>query len=103
MKNRSGGKTTLLTVRMRDETYAEFMTAVEMKGATASSLIHQYAVQLIIEEKRRDPGEFARVSLAIRERIAARSEAKKSRAQSSDQDADNPATGYRAQNNHRAE
>lgn len=41
----------LLTVRMDTETYLEFQAACKLRGASMSSIVHQYAVSVIYDEK----------------------------------------------------
>jgi hypothetical protein len=52
-------KEKLITVRVAEDKHAEFKIAAELRGATMSSLIHQYIFQVIREEKRQHPEAFA--------------------------------------------
>lgn len=63
-------KTELLTVRMSYDTYVDLSAAVALKGATLSSLVHQYAFKVIREERDRNPAEFARAAVRAREDLA---------------------------------
>ena len=52
-------KEKLITVRVAESKHAEFKVAADLRGATMSSLIHQFIVQVIREEKRQHPEAFA--------------------------------------------
>jgi hypothetical protein len=51
-------KEKLITVRVAEDKHAEFKIAADLRGATMSSLIHQYIFQIIREEKRQHPEAF---------------------------------------------
>jgi hypothetical protein len=51
-------KEKLITVRVAEDKHVEFKIAAELRGATMSSLIHQYIFQVIREEKRQHPEAF---------------------------------------------
>lgn len=68
----------LLTVRLTPELMAEFYIAAELRGATRSSLVHQFIVKTIREERQQQPDAFTpeRVNVALAE-ISEKSAAKK--------------------------
>lgn len=51
-------KEVLLTIRTRPEIREEFRKVAQLRGATMSTLIHQFMVSLIREEKEREPDAF---------------------------------------------
>jgi hypothetical protein len=51
-------KEVLVNVRLRPETREEFRIAAGLRGATMSSLLHQFIVRTIREEKEREPNAF---------------------------------------------
>lgn len=55
-------KEVLLTIRTRPEIREEFKKVAELRGATMSTLIHQFMVSLIREEKDREPGVFEKAN-----------------------------------------
>jgi len=48
----------VFTLRMHTDTLVEYHIACELRGATMSGLVHQFMVQMIREEKERDPARF---------------------------------------------
>ena len=65
-------KEKLLTVRITDDRMKEFKTVAELRGASMSTLVHQFIVGAIREERERAPQRFERRGV---ERHGARSEA----------------------------
>lgn len=59
-------KEKLMNIKMRRETHREFQIAAELKGSTMSSLLHQFIVQTIWEEKKRHPEAFAQLDADAR-------------------------------------
>ena len=53
-------KNVRFNVRVSPQVREEFQAAARLRGATASSLVHQFMVKVIREEKERNPKEFAR-------------------------------------------
>lgn len=51
-------KEKLINIRVKELQRDEFRVAAELRGATMSTLIHQFIVKTIREEKERDPDEF---------------------------------------------
>lgn len=51
-------KEKLMNIKMNPQTHREFKLAAELRGATMSSLIHQFIVRIIREEKDRYPIAF---------------------------------------------
>ena len=60
-------KEKLITVRVTEDKHAEFKIAADLRGATMSSLIHQFIFQVIREEKRQHPEAFADLKIATGE------------------------------------
>ena len=58
-------KEVLLTVRTRPEIRDEFKKVAELRGASMSTLIHQFMVGLIREEKDREPKAFIEIGLDV--------------------------------------
>jgi hypothetical protein len=54
------GKEKLSTINLKvpPRTHADFRIAAKLRGGTMSSLLHQYIVRIIREEKERDPEAF---------------------------------------------
>lgn len=55
-----GNKTTLTNFRIALEDLLDFHAVADLRGATASGLLHQYIRQLVREEKQHAPAEFAK-------------------------------------------
>jgi hypothetical protein len=53
-------KDKLVNVRLTPEKHAEFKVACELRGASMSSLLHQFIVRTIREEKELSPQAFQR-------------------------------------------
>lgn len=51
-------KTKMINVRLTDQTHEDFRIAAELRGASMSSLLHQFVVRTIREEKEREPKAF---------------------------------------------
>lgn len=56
-------KERLVNVRLTPKTHEEFKIACELRGASMSSLLHQFIVRTIREERERDPISFNLVDL----------------------------------------
>jgi hypothetical protein len=65
----------LLTVRMDTETYLEFQAACRLRGGSMSSIVHQYAVKVIWEEKEKHPQRFDVMLEKYREKLRLKREA----------------------------
>ena len=64
-------KVRMINVRLKPDTHDEFKIACELRGGSMSSLLHQFIVRTIREEKERDPKAFAPatpqgISVAVR-------------------------------------
>jgi len=55
-------KEKLMNIKMRRQTHREFQIAAELKGSTMSSLLHQFIVQTIWEEKKKHPEAFTHLN-----------------------------------------
>lgn len=55
-------KEKLMNIKMRPQTHREFKIAAELRGSTMSSLIHQFIVQTIWQEKSAHPEAFADIA-----------------------------------------
>jgi hypothetical protein len=62
----------LLTVRMDTETYLEFQAACRLRGGSMSSIVHQYAVSVIYDEKKKHPEKFESALEQFRENLKAK-------------------------------
>lgn len=51
-------KVKMINVRLKPDTHDEFKIACELRGGSMSSLMHQFIVRTIREEKERDPRAF---------------------------------------------
>jgi len=51
-------KERLVNVRLKEKTHQEFKIACELRGASMSSLLHQFIVRTIREEKEHAPHSF---------------------------------------------
>jgi hypothetical protein len=51
-------KVKMINVRLTPDVHDQFKTAVELRGASMSSFLHQFIVRTIREEKERDPAAF---------------------------------------------
>lgn len=51
-------KVKMINVRLKPETHDEFKIACELRGGSMSSIMHQFIVRTIREEKERDPRAF---------------------------------------------
>lgn len=54
----ASSKEKLVNVRLTPKVHEEFKVACELKGASMSSLMHQFIVRTIREEKEREPQAF---------------------------------------------
>lgn len=55
-------KERLVNVRLKEKTHEEFKIACDLRGASMSSLLHQFIVRTIREEKEHSPHSFNVVS-----------------------------------------
>ena len=53
-------KARMINVRLSEEAHEDFKIACELRGVSMSSLIHQFVVRVIREEKEREPKAFIR-------------------------------------------
>lgn len=51
-------KTKMINVRLSERMHADFKTACELRGASMSSLLHQFVVRTIREEREMSPRSF---------------------------------------------
>lgn len=51
-------KVKMINVRLKPSVHDDFKTAADLRGASMSSLMHQFIVKTIREEKEREPGAF---------------------------------------------
>lgn len=54
-------KLSTINVKVPPLTHAEFRIAAKLRGGTMSSLLHQYMVKVIREEKEREPEAFKKL------------------------------------------
>jgi hypothetical protein len=54
----SVGKDKMITLRLSEQAHKDFKIAADLRGASMSSLLHQFIVKLIREEKEREPQAF---------------------------------------------
>ena len=73
-------KRQLLTVKMSSDLYINFKTAADLRGASPSSLVHQFAARVVREEQMRNPGLFDLKREEARREFEANSAAKKKKA-----------------------
>lgn len=51
-------KVRMINVRLRPETHDEFKIACELRGGSMSSILHQFIIRTIRDEKESDPRAF---------------------------------------------
>lgn len=60
-------KKAAFTIRVSEDVRDEFHVAARLRGLNAAGLMHQFMVQAIREEKRRDPAAFAEAMANIKQ------------------------------------
>ena len=71
-------KKQLLTVKMSADLYINFKTAADIRGATPSSLVHQFVTGIVREEQVKNPSLFDLKREEAKKEFEANSIAKKS-------------------------
>ncbi|HEV2862883.1 MAG TPA: hypothetical protein VGX48_17840 [Pyrinomonadaceae bacterium] len=61
-----GKKGARINLKIHPALREEFQAAARLRGGTMSTLLHQYIVKVVREEKERDPQAFAETLTAIR-------------------------------------
>lgn len=56
-------KVKMINVRLKPETHRDFMIACELRGGSMSSILHQFIVRTIREEREMSPKAFAKPDL----------------------------------------
>ncbi len=51
-------KSSMVNVRLNEQTHEEFKTVCELRGVSMSGFLHQFIVKAIREEKDREPSAF---------------------------------------------
>lgn len=67
----AGPKVKMINVRLTASVHDDFKTACELRGASMSSLLHQFVVRTIREEKEHDPRASSRSAPRSRKRLKA--------------------------------
>jgi hypothetical protein len=57
-------KTRMINVRLSEKVHEDFKIACELRGVSMSSLMHQYVIRVIREEKEMAPRAFTRIGSA---------------------------------------
>ena len=68
----ASSKVKMINVRLNPDVHDAFKTACELRGGSMSSIMHQFIVRTIREEKEREPQAFGRGSNANAEPLTAK-------------------------------